>query len=258
MFKTILNKFKGQPTTKSEAVTDLQAQAPKPQHPLHRAKEFIKAAEEFESSRMEDFEKSKQIAWKVAAAGAGIGILGVVAVIILLPLKTTEHWLVRVDNNTGAVDSVKSLDQGVTGLPEAVDRSALARYVIDRETYDWETIQGLYNATLLRSNKSVQKEIKLFWDRPDSPLKTMKNYQRIVIQNPSVSFIGDHMAQVRFEKFILNTSGELAAQQGESSKWIATIAYTYANAPMTDAERLVNPLGFQVVSYRIDPENIGK
>ena len=258
MLKNVIDKLKKMLSVSGDSLPNKNTDIPNHVHPINAAKQFMNAAQEFERSRMAELAKSKELAWKIAGIGVGVGILGVIAVVILLPLKTTEHWLVRVDNNTGAVDSVKSLDNGITNLPEAVDRASLARYVIDRESYDWETIQALYDATLLRSGKSVQKEYKLFWDRPDSPLRTMKNNQRVVIKNPSVSFIGDHMAQVRFEKYILNTSGELAALQGESSKWIATIAYTYANAPMTDAERLVNPLGFQVTSFRVDPENIGK
>lgn len=249
---------KGRPNRNEPVSGTTPTKDAKPQHPMNQAKQFMKAAEDFETSRIEAAALSESRAWKVAAAGAGIGILGLVAVVVLLPLKRTEHWLVRVDNNTGAVDTVKSLDKEVSALPEAVDRAALARYVIDRESYDWETIQTLYDATLLRSAKSLQKEYKFLWDRADSPLKTMKNYQRIVVKNPSVSFIGNQMAQVRFEKYILNTNGELSAQQSETSKWIATIAYAYVNAPMTDAERLVNPLGFQVTSYRVDPENIAK
>jgi len=32
------------------------------------------------------------------------------------------------------------------------------------------------------------------------------------------------------------------------------VAFTYTRAPMLEADRLRNPLGFQVTSYRADPE----
>ncbi len=223
-------------------------------HPIEQARDFINAAEEFENSRIEEAYKSKKVAWRVATAGMLIGIMGVAAVVIILPLKTTEHWLIRVDNNTGAVDVVKSLKNAKVSLPESVDRSNLARYVINRESYDWESIQTLYDNTILLSGNKVQKEYKLFYNRPDAPHRVLKNQQKVVVRNPSVSFIGD-LAQVRFEKYVINTTGELASLQGETTKWIATIAYHYDNPPMTDAERLINPLGFQVTSYRVDPEN---
>ncbi|MCL2635132.1 MAG: type IV secretion system protein [Betaproteobacteria bacterium] len=223
--------------------------------PIHQAHQFIEASQDFERSRTEEALASKRVAWRVAAAGCVVGLLGVGALFFVLPLKTTEHWLVRVDNNTGAVDTVYKLKDGVRTLPEAVDRANLVRYVINRENYDWETIQALYDATILMSSNAIQKEYKLFWSQPNAPHRILKNQAKVVVRNPSVSFIGD-LAQVRFEKYVINTTGDLATQQGESHKWIATIAFHYANPPMTDAERLVNPLGFEVTSYRVDPENL--
>jgi type IV secretion system protein VirB8 len=44
------------------------------------------------------------------------------------------------------------------------------------------------------------------------------------------------------------------AQQITETDWIATIAFAYTKAPMAEADRLRNPLGFQVISYRSDPE----
>ncbi|WP_245911234.1 type IV secretion system protein [Neisseria iguanae] len=36
--------------------------------------------------------------------------------------------------------------------------------------------------------------------------------------------------------------------------WIATIGFEYADQPMGETECRINPLGFQVTSYRINPE----
>lgn len=40
----------------------------------------------------------------------------------------------------------------------------------------------------------------------------------------------------------------------ELSHWVATINFKYVGKPTTEAGRLNNPLGFQVISYRADPE----
>ena len=48
---------------------------------------------------------------------------------------------------------------------------------------------------------------------------------------------------------------ERRAQQVVESDWIATIAFTYTRAPMSVADRLRNPLGFQVLEYRRDQES---
>ncbi len=38
---------------------------------------------------------------------------------------------------------------------------------------------------------------------------------------------------------------------------VATIGFEYVPAPMREEDRMVNPLGFKVTSYRVDPENVG-
>jgi type IV secretion system protein VirB8 len=64
----------------------------------------------------------------------------------------------------------------------------------------------------------------------------------------AVSFVSDGVANVRFHRIVRQS------QQVTESDWIATIAYSYTKAPMGEADRLRNPLGFQVMSYRADPE----
>jgi type IV secretion system protein VirB8 len=43
----------------------------------------------------------------------------------------------------------------------------------------------------------------------------------------------------------------------ELRHWIATVAYSYANVPMHPQDRLINPLGFQVTSWRVQPDFAG-
>jgi type IV secretion system protein VirB8 len=64
----------------------------------------------------------------------------------------------------------------------------------------------------------------------------------------AISFLSSHVANVRFHR--LERRGGAAAE----SDWIATVAFHYTRAPMAEADRLRNPLGFQVDSYRADPE----
>ena len=60
--------------------------------------------------------------------------------------------------------------------------------------------------------------------------------------------VSDGVANVRFHRIVRQ------GPQVTESDWIATVAYAYTKAPMGEADRLRNPLGFQVTSYRADPE----
>ncbi|PSJ79330.1 hypothetical protein C7N83_12845 [Neisseria iguanae] len=60
-------------------------------------------------------------------------------------------------------------------------------------------------------------------------------------------------AQVRFEKRMMPVTGDLSKTLPVQN-WIATIGFEYADQPMGETECRINPLGFQVTSYRINPE----
>lgn len=60
-------------------------------------------------------------------------------------------------------------------------------------------------------------------------------------------------ATVRFQRFLLN-KGTGISQFIDSN--VATLTYTYNNnLKMDEKYRLKNPLGFQVLSYRVDPDS---
>src|SRR3546814_2088078 len=66
----------------------------------------------------------------------------------------------------------------------------------------------------------------------------------------NISFINPRVAQVRFVRTVTRPGNA----PDDVSHWIATINIKYVDRPTTEAGRLDNPLGFQVVSYRADPE----
>jgi type IV secretion system protein VirB8 len=68
------------------------------------------------------------------------------------------------------------------------------------------------------------------------------------IEIRAITFVAPKVASVRFHRVVMR-GGETTP-----SDWIATIAFGYTKAPMAEGDRWRNPLGFQVSSYRSDPE----
>jgi type IV secretion system protein VirB8 len=62
--------------------------------------------------------------------------------------------------------------------------------------------------------------------------------------------LSDGTALVRFDTLRQDRSGY--ADTGQP--WVAVVRYRFVDAPMQLDDRLINPLGFQVVSYRRDAE----
>lgn len=221
----------------------------------HRAAlKMVEEAKKFHQSDMERTKKVAKIAWYVAGGCMVITGLAVGAVLGLTPLKTVEPFVIRVDNNTGATDIISVMKQHETSYGEVMDKFWLGQYVRYRESYDWETVQDTFDATNLLSSAAEQAAFtQIYKDNPQAPHKVLRDTAKVVVRVNAISFVGN-MAQVRFEKIVIPINKNTSVP--EPQRYIATIAYEYKNTSMKDEDRLINPLGFQVVSYRVDKERV--
>lgn len=221
----------------------------------HRtALKMVDEAKKFHQSDIERTKKVTKIAWYVAGGSMILTGLAVGAVLGLTPLKTVQPFVIRVDNNTGATDIVTTMKKQEKSYGEVMDKFWLAQYVRYREGYDWQTVQDTFDATNLLSSQQEQAQFsKIYKDNPQAPHKVLRDTAKVVVKVNAIAFVGN-MAQVRFDKIVvpLNKSDVQPAPQ----RYIATIAYEYKNAGMQDEDRLINPLGFQVTSYRVDRESV--
>lgn len=216
------------------------------------ASKFIQSAKDFEKSEIERVRQNSKIAWRITCACLLIMGLSVGAIAGLTPLKSVTPFVIRVDNNTGATDIVTQLKTAEKSYGEVINKYWLAQYVGYRESYDWQTVQSTYNATNLLSAPPVQSEFaKLYNKNPAAPHLVLKDQFKVIVKVSAISFIGE-MAQVRFEKHLIPLTNGVTKPAPQ--KMIATVAFEYQNKPLQETDRLINPLGFQVTSYRVDPE----
>ncbi|MGO3683445.1 MAG: virB8 family protein [Proteus vulgaris] len=222
-------------------------------------RDFIDASKAFENTRIDEIEKSRTIAWRVAAASLLTTIFMSIAMVFLTPLKEVEPYLVRVDNNTGQTDIVTVLANAQSDYGEEVAKFFSANYVRLVEGYDWYTVQSSFNKALLFSDSDVQNRLNNKFASTQAPHKLYKDKQRVEIEIDNVTFIDENLMQVRFTKKVVPVNGGVYNAQEDTlqplpieSQAIATIGFDYINVPNVDEVRLVNPLGFVVKSYRVD------
>lgn len=215
-------------------------------------KDYFTAIKALELDSAVENRRSRNIAYTISFIAGLVTIALCMALISLLPLKEVQPYVIRVDQNTGFVDVAKPMETGKASYGEEIDKYFLAKYVVNYESYDWELIQNMSDTVKLMSNVETFTHYDKNLRSDVSPLTFFKDQRKVICKVISVSFIKD-VGTVRFVKFVRNKNGDVDSSY-PTTKWLATIKYNYEKRIKMESERLINPLGFQVISYRIDPE----
>ena len=196
--------------------------------------------------------RSVRTAWIVAGVAIAVVALQAVAWAMFVPLKRVESVMLLVDRQTGHVERVDPNSARILTADEALTQSLLAQYVTSREQFDRATAQvdyrrvGLWSAGSARSNYLRSMPAS----NPSSPFNIYKPGSVVQVRVKSVSRIAPNVALVRFGSRLVDETG----RAGIEMPMIATVRFRYVNAAMSFDDRLINPLGFQVTSYRRDQE----
>lgn len=199
---------------------------------------------------------SVRLAWRVAAAACAVAVLEGVALVVLTPLKTVVPYTLTVDKQTGYVETVRGVKLGALSEREAVAQSAIAQYVLARETFDAADINDNYQKVAAWSAGRARATWLRAYDRgnPNSVLNQIPSTTVISARIKNISMLNSTTALVRFETERLD-GGQNEAQP--SGAWSSVVTFRFNDAPMRMEDRFTNPLGFQVTDYRRDAENPG-
>ena len=204
----------------------------------------------------DDLKKSNRRAWAVAIIAALIALFEALALVFLLPLKSVEPYTLLVDRQTGNVEALAPLDTQVVAPDAALTRSFLVQYVIARESFTRDTLQDDYRKVSLWSERPVAERYQRLMDASNSqsPLNYVQRGSSLRAEIKSVSALAGDRSMVRFATTIVDGRG----RRQEPQHWVAIIGYTFTAASMSENDRYLNPLGFQVTSYRRDAETLSE
>jgi type IV secretion system protein VirB8 len=218
--------------------------------------EYFRAAESWDTNRSAQFRRTAAVAWSVAAAGWVCAVASAVALVVMMPLKEVEPFVVRVDNSTGIVDVVP-VYSGNAPVDESITRYFLSHYLTVCERFNFATAESDYEECGAFHSAQRNQAWYAQWTatNPASPLNVHKDGSSVRVQVVSVSFftrasgLGD-LAQVRY----LKATRQAGSADETFSHWVATVQYAYV-APAEDPKtRRWNPLGFKVVDFKSEPE----
>ena len=217
-----------------------------------KLRKYFEDGETWDQEVFANILQSRTRAWLLSFFCMGIATLSLLTLVLLLPLKTFAPYVVTVDKSTGYVEVTKGLYDGKLTTDDAVTESNLVRYVSARESYNPAILRENYDSVALLSAGAALTEFQQLWDgkNPDNPSVKLGKLASIDIRIKSVSFLNDKTAAVRFQREYRENN------QTKTSDWNAVVDFQYVQKPMKMEDRFLNPLGFQITSYRVNPEAV--
>ena len=221
----------------------------------------VSRAVDFELTIADLAKRSERRAWRVATAALAMSMALLGGYFYLLPLKEKVPYLVMADAYTGTSTVARltgDFNHDSITASEAVNRSNIAHFVLARESYDyalirlrdWTTVYTMASPQVAAAYTRLHSS-----QNPDSPYNLYGKTRSIRVAILSIQLLGGDRggpqgATVRFQRSLYDQAN--ATSQPLDSK-IATLQFAYkATLAMDEKDRIENPLGFQVSSYRVD------
>ena len=213
---------------------------------------YFREAESWAGDKVRDNARSRKIAWIIASVAATIAALEAIALAGLAPLKTVVPMTVLVDRQTGHVTALDPSKPLTLAPEDALTKSMLAQYVIARESLDRSTIAGEYRKVALWSGDSAKSSYFSMMKpgAPDNPLARLPRGISLEARIKSVSLTEPGQALVRYDLSELSDAGAT----GASTPYVSVIRFRFRDRPLAESDRFINPLGFEIIRYRKDPE----
>lgn len=229
-----------------------------PGEPSEKNKSPYEKAIDWEAQKEAIQQKSEAKAWRLCSLLTLI-VLALAAVICcMMPLKKTEPFLIKVNENTGEATVLSIADVKDIPWSEAMDKYWLNQYVLARESYHYRTLSHEFNVVRLLSMPEVfDPYASQFGESKNSLEAQLRDTRRIYTDILSIvprgqDNEGNKVATVRFTKRLTDTKSGEELSRGS---WNATVSFEYLpDFKVEEPERLINPFGFKVTSYRVDPE----
>ena len=174
--------------------------------------------------------------------------IGVVAYVI--NTKRFDPFVIQIDDTTGIAKVVNPLTSTVLTGNEALAQYFIKKYIIARETYnpvDFST-EAKRVVRLLSANS-------IYWD--------YRGYLKNEAVDPTIKYgqknttylVVKSWSKLADKKYIMRFSINETAGAMKVFNKIAVVEFQYLPMELTENDKDVNPVGFQVTGYRMDDDS---
>ncbi|MGL9681498.1 MAG: virB8 family protein [Wolbachia sp.] len=180
--------------------------------------------------------------------------VSILAIFKISTSSTIEPFVIEIEKKSGIVQLVDPVTVKQYSADKVLNNHFIAEYIKAREVFDkYNYNYNYYTKVRLFSSPNVYNEFRNYVSSQN--MDDLFNLYSGSVKNEfkirSIQKLYDDTFQVRF-------TVEFTRKDGSSVKKnrIVIMSYKYASLEMNDQQRYVNPLGFQVTSYRVDDEHV--
>ena len=174
--------------------------------------------------------------------------IGVVAYVI--NTKRFDPFVIQIDDTTGMAKIVNPINSQILNGNEALAQYFIKKYVVARETYN-----PVDFTTLAKKTVRLLSANSIYWE--------YRGYLRNEEVNPAIKYgqknttflVVKSWSKLNDNKYILRFSINETAQARRIYNKIAVVEFKYIPMELTEKDKDINPLGFQVTGYRVDDDS---
>lgn len=221
---------------------------------------YFQDGDRWEYEIVKKAKRSRGLAWFVTIIFGAITLLALAALVLLVPLKSFEPYVVVVDKNTGYLEVKSGLTRPANITEQkAVTQANVVRYIRAREGYDPYEIEQNFGIAALLSTSDAARELQELYSaaNPKNPAKVFGKNKRISIDIKSVAVTEpSDPSQPPSTALVRFSTTEKSDTDSITRHYISVVRFRYTDTPAQNQWLFENPLGFQVFSYRRDQETV--
>lgn len=163
--------------------------------------------------------------------------------------KSFEPYVIELEEKTGVLTVVDNLTKSTLIADEAIKKFYLYSFLQVAEGYNYVTFEEDRTKLALFTTSSVYRQLyrKYSLRNENSVVNILQNRGTLKIKIKSIIFNNPTIATIRF---VVYSSRPTRAYPAEGH-FIAEIQFKFSDMQLTNEQRYMNPLGFQVVKYSI-------
>ncbi|WP_375359841.1 virB8 family protein [Candidatus Tisiphia endosymbiont of Nemotelus uliginosus] len=180
----------------------------------------------------------------------------IAAITIVINSREFSPFVIQIDNSTGAATIVNPISSEILSGNDALSRYFIKKYLIARETYnpvDFDT-EARRSIRLLSSSSVYYNYLGYIKNKDIDPVLRYAQNNTTFLIIKSWSKLQENLKENK-NKYIVRFSINETTGDKKVYNRIAVVSFAYVPMELTDAERDINPVGFQINDYRVDDDN---